>query len=198
MFESLSKWWILKKDATNQFSSPKYKFRPGSCHLSQFICWHNHMPVYVLFNWNVVKNRASEPMGCNDECVLFTIDGCVLCRCRPLCSTLLVEMIAKLDGTMPVTVAARSKAWTVFARSDYEIVGSSPTQGMDVWCVYAFILFVLSCDQRRWGLDDGEYLMCINSIVEFKKSMVSLQILYIYYGDLQIFSRPGSFLWMSS
>jgi hypothetical protein len=30
-------------------------------------------------------------------------------------------------------VAARSKAWTVFARSDTGIVGSNPTQGMDVY-----------------------------------------------------------------
>jgi hypothetical protein len=29
---------------------------------------------------------------------------------------------------------------TVAARSNTEIVGSNPTQGMDVWCVYAFIL----------------------------------------------------------
>jgi hypothetical protein len=29
---------------------------------------------------------------------------------------------------------------TVFARSDAGIVGSNPTQGMDVWCVCAFIL----------------------------------------------------------
>jgi hypothetical protein len=28
----------------------------------------------------------------------------------------------------------------VFARSDAGIVGSNPTQDMDVWCVYAFIL----------------------------------------------------------
>jgi hypothetical protein len=40
----------------------------------------------------------------------------------------------------PVTVAERSKAWTVFARSEAGIVGSNLTQGMDVWCVYAFIL----------------------------------------------------------
>jgi hypothetical protein len=32
----------------------------------------------------------------------------------------------------PVTVAARSKAWTVFAHSDAGIVGSNPTQSMDV------------------------------------------------------------------
>jgi hypothetical protein len=45
----------------------------------------------------------------------------------------------------PVTVAERSKACTVFARSEAGIVVSNPTQGMDVWYVYVFILFVLSC-----------------------------------------------------
>jgi hypothetical protein len=39
-----------------------------------------------------------------------------------------------------VTVAPWSKARTDFARSDAGIVGSNPTQGLDVWCV-----FVLSC-----------------------------------------------------
>jgi hypothetical protein len=39
-----------------------------------------------------------------------------------------------------VTVAARSKARTVFARSAVAIVGSNATQGMDVLCAYAFIL----------------------------------------------------------
>jgi hypothetical protein len=33
------------------------------------------------------------------------------------------------DG--PITVAARSKAWNVFARSGIGIVGSNSTQGMD-------------------------------------------------------------------
>jgi hypothetical protein len=42
--------------------------------------------------------------------------------------------------TLPVTVAERSKAWTVFARSEAGIVDSNPTQGIDVWCVYVFIL----------------------------------------------------------
>jgi hypothetical protein len=37
----------------------------------------------------------------------------------------------------PITVAARSKAWTVFARSNTGIVGSNSTEGMDVCvCVY--------------------------------------------------------------
>jgi hypothetical protein len=38
---------------------------------------------------------------------------------------------------MPVTVAARCKAWTVFALSNAGIVVSNPTQGMDV-CVRLF------------------------------------------------------------
>jgi hypothetical protein len=42
----------------------------------------------------------------------------------------------------PITVAAPSKARTVFARSNAVIVGSNPTQGVDV-CVYS--VFVLSC-----------------------------------------------------
>jgi hypothetical protein len=32
---------------------------------------------------------------------------------------------------MPITVAARSKAWNVFARSNTGIVGSTPTRGID-------------------------------------------------------------------
>jgi hypothetical protein len=36
---------------------------------------------------------------------------------------------------VPVTVTERSKACAVFARSEAGIVGSYPTQGMDVWCV---------------------------------------------------------------
>jgi hypothetical protein len=33
---------------------------------------------------------------------------------------------------LPNTVSARSKAWNVFDTSNAEIVGSNPTQGMDV------------------------------------------------------------------
>jgi hypothetical protein len=43
----------------------------------------------------------------------------------------------------PVTVAAQSKAWNVFARLNTGIVGSNPARGMDVFCVYS--VFVLSC-----------------------------------------------------
>jgi hypothetical protein len=44
---------------------------------------------------------------------------------------------------VPVTVAERSKACTVFARSQAGIVGSNLTQGVDVKCLYVcFSVFV--------------------------------------------------------
>jgi hypothetical protein len=42
---------------------------------------------------------------------------------------------------VPITVTARSKTIKVFGRSNIWIVGSNPTQGMNV-CVYS--VFVLS------------------------------------------------------
>jgi hypothetical protein len=44
---------------------------------------------------------------------------------------------------LPITVAARYKAWIAFARSNTGIVVSNPTQGMDI-CVRLFcVCFVL-------------------------------------------------------
>jgi hypothetical protein len=43
-----------------------------------------------------------------------------------------VEFQRTTDRYMPVTVAERSKACTVFARSEAGTVASNPTQGMDV------------------------------------------------------------------
>jgi hypothetical protein len=45
---------------------------------------------------------------------------------------------------VPITVAARSEAWTVFTRSNAGIVGSNPTQRMDV-CVRFFCVCVVLC-----------------------------------------------------
>jgi hypothetical protein len=45
---------------------------------------------------------------------------------------------------MLITVAARSKAWTVFARSNTGVMGSNPTRNMDV-CVRLFYVCVVLC-----------------------------------------------------
>jgi hypothetical protein len=45
---------------------------------------------------------------------------------------------------LPVTVARWSKAWAVLARLDAGIVGSNPTQGMDVYVyMYVYSAFVV-------------------------------------------------------
>jgi hypothetical protein len=66
--------------------------------------------------------------------------GCRLWNCSvALTSTSLNEK--------PITVAALSKAWTVFARSNTEIVCSNSTQGMDV-CVRLLSVCVVLCIGR--------------------------------------------------
>jgi hypothetical protein len=53
---------------------------------------------------------------------------------------------------MPTTVAERSKACTVFARSEAGIMGSNPTQGMNVWCLCVWVrarqFFCVLCTGR--------------------------------------------------
>jgi hypothetical protein len=44
----------------------------------------------------------------------------------------------------PITAAARSKAWTVVARSNTGMVGSNPTRGRDV-CVRLFCICIVLC-----------------------------------------------------
>jgi hypothetical protein len=53
---------------------------------------------------------------------------------------------------MPITVAARSKAWTVFSRSNTGIVGSYPTWDMDVRVRLFYVCAVLCADS---GFETG-------------------------------------------
>jgi hypothetical protein len=59
----------------------------------------------------------------------------------------LFRICCPLKCRMPVTEVARSEAWTVFARSNAGIVGSNPTQGMDICIMCVYSVFVLSCVQ---------------------------------------------------
>jgi hypothetical protein len=46
-----------------------------------------------------------------------------------------LSILRAVNETLPVTAAERSKACTVFARSEAGTVGSNSTQGMDVGCL---------------------------------------------------------------
>jgi hypothetical protein len=52
-----------------------------------------------------------------------------------------IDFVLTLLSLPPVTVAERSKACTVFARSKAGIVSSNPTQGMDLVFVYVCAFF---------------------------------------------------------
>jgi hypothetical protein len=54
-----------------------------------------------------------------------------------------------------VTVAARSKARTVFAHWNVGIMGSNPTQGMYVWCVCMLLFCVCAVQCLGSGLEMG-------------------------------------------
>jgi hypothetical protein len=73
-----------------------------------------------------------------------------MCLCNGQCKrkrNSLTEQKFKLfvSYVTPITVAARSKAWIVFARSNAGIVGSNPAQGMDVCSVCLFCVCVVLC-----------------------------------------------------
>jgi hypothetical protein len=61
---------------------------------------------------------------------------------------------------VPVTVAERSKACTVFIRSEAGIVDWHPTQGVDVWCVCVCVYSVFG--EFACGLKATEFsLVCV-------------------------------------
>jgi hypothetical protein len=67
---------------------------------------------------------------------LFSISAMNVCMGRCVYGACYINV--SVLGKGPIRMAARSKSWTVFARSNAGIVGSNPTQGMDVWvCVYS-------------------------------------------------------------
>jgi hypothetical protein len=74
------------------------------------------------------------------ELVLFSFSGDFSLHLE----TIYCLYFAAVSDCLPITVDARSKAWTVFARSNAGIVGSNPTQCMNV-CVRLFYICVVLC-----------------------------------------------------
>jgi hypothetical protein len=66
-------------------------------------------------------------------------------------------------------VTARSKAWSVFARSNAGIVGSNPTHAMDV-CLRLFCVCVVLCVgsglATGWFPVKESYRLCIDQETE--------------------------------
>jgi hypothetical protein len=89
----------------------------------------------------------------------YTFWGPAICRPEKArwSSHILVLTLADifwLVSCKPVTVAARSTAWTVFARSNAGIDGSNPARGMDI-CVRLFFVCVGSALATGWSPVQG-------------------------------------------
>jgi hypothetical protein len=84
---------------------------------------------------------------CVDRCVIvnYACHLSLLDRCLRYSAKLKNDLFFDVyRRCMPITVAARSKAWTVFARSNTGIVGTNPSPVMDVY-VRLFCVCVLLC-----------------------------------------------------
>jgi hypothetical protein len=90
------------------------------------------------------------------HCVVHVVCMSRICYVLCISECVFIVFYCAYIFVKPVTVWT----WTVCARSDAGIVGSNPTQGMDVWCMYAFILccvFVCSGSglATDWSLIQG-------------------------------------------
>jgi hypothetical protein len=81
-------------------------------------------------------------------------------------SDFVIYVLGLLRYLLPITVAAQSKVWTVFTRSNTGIVGSNPTRGMNVcvrlFCVCA-VLYTSSGLATGWFPVQGVLLTMYNS-----------------------------------
>jgi hypothetical protein len=94
-------------------------------------------------------HQGAHPPGWDHECAVLTVHesgrrgDTLLIPWMVVCASLNDAVSVsgcRMVGRVPITVAARSQALTAFVRSNTGIMGSNPTQGMDIWCVYAIIL----------------------------------------------------------
>jgi hypothetical protein len=84
---------------------------------------------------------------------------------NPVCGTDSDESLKfRQFSVKPITAAAQSKAWTVFACPNAGIMVSNSTRGMDVVCVFS--VFVMTCVQvavlrRAYPPSKEYYRLCI-------------------------------------
>jgi hypothetical protein len=91
--------------------------------------------VYCLHLQDRLLNRGRNWQKLTSACLLFLHVSSL--KLETLCSSETsgsFPIIRQYKAEGPVTVAERSKAWTVFARLETRIVSSNPSQDMDV-CV---------------------------------------------------------------
>jgi hypothetical protein len=119
---------VIKLDNTVYFTAlnPVPACLPGPHHLLQSVIvnvvipfWLQHSETWTVFSACVSKRRETN---------FISIDSQIISTSTKVCTRQVFFSLVKY--CVPIRVAARSKAWTVFARSNSGIVGSNSTQGV--------------------------------------------------------------------
>jgi hypothetical protein len=105
------------------------------------------------------SNKMHIPCGENSKSLALKVDGTFTAAVLWSGVSVVCQMGREIKVAPvfePITVSARSRAWTVFAHSNAGTVGSNHTQGMDV-CMCLFCVYVVLCVGS--GLTTGWWLV---------------------------------------
>jgi hypothetical protein len=140
------------------------------------LCRNPKDKFYIAFNTGCVCSCRQFPL-----LAVFTFYYlCFTTRIRKSDLVYQSHSILGLFTLPPISVTVRSKAWTVFARSNAGIVGSNPTQGMDVYerlFCFCFVLCVGIGLATGWSPVQG-ILPSVYKIKKLKKRPRSNKGLY--------------------
>jgi hypothetical protein len=131
---SLRNLWVLPRDCqlviTNAYNftglTPLIRSHTLSIGTNKQTDWHRSRLLYVDLGSSFGRPQSLHTVGF--KITLIRLPAGVF--------------VSSYVGLEPVTVATRSKAWTVLARWDAGIVGSNPSQGV---CVCFDSMLVLPC-----------------------------------------------------
>jgi hypothetical protein len=139
----------------------------GSFYRRGLVPW---VPLHSSFWWRVIHSFRHSP-------IFFTLIGHAISFCtlhsyaiNQFYSVRLTRVViyVALYANMLITVAVFSKAWTVFALWSAGIVGSNPTQSMDV-CVRLFCVCVVLCTDSGLKTSWSPVHLVLPSVYKIKK-----------------------------
>jgi hypothetical protein len=133
--------------------------------------WHPSSPRQYIYVIIYFRNNVYGTVGALWTTILsrfVTCDSFVYMRSVYIQNEVYRKFTWRQRSYAPIRVAARSKAWTVFARLNAGIVVSNSTQGMNV-CLRLFCVCVVLC--VGYGLATGRFPVqgVIPSVYRIKK-----------------------------
>jgi hypothetical protein len=107
--------------------------------------WHHSSPEVKscwLWKWMYIGSKHDVMLDSSKSHQVFSSLLRVIPRCIKFVLIYRLTINCFISHSLSITVVALSKTWTVFTRSNAEIVSSNPTQGIEV-CVSLFCACVV-------------------------------------------------------